>query len=187
VNYLELGTRSLIGVVFLASSLSKTVGRGAFGAFVASLRGLELLPAKACRPMALLVIVAEHAAWLLLLVGWSTAVVVAGFLVAAGLLVAFATAIALAVRRSVRQPCRCFGASTTPLGGRHIVRNAILTAVAVLGVVTAPATGTSQDSGGTAMAVLTGLLLGTLVALLDDILELFQPLGSGPGTARRLP
>ncbi|MFE5325475.1 MauE/DoxX family redox-associated membrane protein [Embleya sp. NPDC056575] len=186
MHYLELGIRSLIAVVFLASSVGKTAGRGAFGAFVASLRGLELLPAKACRPVALLVVVAEYAVWLLLLLG-STTVAATGFLVAAGLLVMFATAIALTARRGIRPPCRCFGASSTPLGARHIVRNVVLAAVACLGAVTVPATNTSSDPGALVVAILAGLLLGAVVALFDDILELFEPLGDGPGAARRRP
>jgi uncharacterized membrane protein YphA (DoxX/SURF4 family) len=182
VQYLELGIRCLIGAVFLASSVSKTAGRKAFDAFVASVQRLGLLPARLCRATAIFVVVAEYAVWVLLAVGYTTTAV-AGFLMAAGLLLMFAAAIFLVVRRGVHAPCRCFGASTTPLGTQHFVRNAALAAVACTGVVTASATG-PLELGGSVVSVLSGLMLGGLIALFDDIYELFQPVRSGPDVAR---
>lgn len=49
------------------------------------------------------------------------------------LLVAFTVLIGLRLREGRRPPCACFGAwSARPLGAGHLVRNAVLTALAVL-------------------------------------------------------
>ncbi|MGC9671363.1 MauE/DoxX family redox-associated membrane protein [Planosporangium sp. 12N6] len=183
MQYLTIGIRCLLGAVFLVSSVTKVAGPNALAAFVESVRGTRLLPSWLTRPVALLVVAAEFAAWVLLAVPFTA---VAGLLVAAGLLVSFAVAVALAVRPEVRTPCRCFGASSAPLGARHVVRNVALTAAAAIGVATAPQAG-PVHVGGLVVAVCAGLVLGALVTVLDDIVELFQPVNKDLGAARTLP
>lgn len=52
---------------------------------------------------------------------------------AAALLTAFTALVATNLARGHRPPCACFGAwSRTPLGPRHLVRNGLLVAAAVL-------------------------------------------------------
>jgi hypothetical protein len=175
--YLETGIRCLLGTVFLISCCGKLVGRGAFGAFVASVRGMRVLPPVLARPVALAVVAAEAAVCLLVAVPARSAAL-AGFAVAAGLLAVFTAGIVLARRRGVRAPCRCFGPSRVPLGSRQVVRNAVLAAVAVTGLVAAAERGSGRPAAMVA-AALGGALLGGLVALLDDIQELFQPVDGG--------
>ncbi|MBF6049847.1 methylamine utilization protein MauE [Streptomyces sp. NRRL B-1677] len=170
---LAIGIQCLIGVVFLASSAGKAAGRRSFDRFVSSVAGMQVVPVRRARPVARTVVAAEGAVCVSLAVPVPAATVV-GLAIAAVLLAVFTAGIALSVRRGVRAPCRCFGASPTPLGPRHIVRNLALTAAAVTGAAAAGAGGTATP-GGVAVAVLAGLLLGALVAALDDILDLFRP------------
>jgi uncharacterized membrane protein YphA (DoxX/SURF4 family) len=52
---------------------------------------------------------------------------------AIALLVAFSAAIGVHLRRGDAVPCGCFGAaSTRPVGGRDLVRNAVLVGLAVV-------------------------------------------------------
>ncbi|MEU1673621.1 MauE/DoxX family redox-associated membrane protein [Streptomyces roseifaciens] len=183
MGYLAIGIHCLIGVVFFASSLGKSAGRKAFDRFVVSVEGMRIMPSRRARSVARAVVTAECAVCVSLAVP-VTAATVAGLVTAAGLLTVFTAAIAVSVRRGVRTPCRCFGASASPLGPRHIVRNLALTAAAVTGAAAVAAPGATAP-GGTAVAVLGGLLLGGLVAALDDILDLFRPVGGAPGPAPR--
>jgi hypothetical protein len=86
----------------------------------------------------------------------------------------------ISVRRGERTPCRCFGKSTTPLGPVHVVRNAFLVCVALLGVTGSLMSGTAE-LGGIAVAAVAGLVLGGLIVVLDDIVDLFRPLPAKPG------
>lgn len=182
MQYLALGIRCLIGAVFVVSSVSKVAGRGAFGAFAASVRDMRLLPPRLARPVARGVVVTEFAVCALVVVPAAAA---AGLTLAAMLLGVFAAGITLAVRRGVRAPCRCFGVSATPLGPRQIARNLVLAAVAVLGAVCgALPTAGAVRWGGAAVAVSGGLLLGGLVAVLDDIFELYRPVPVADGRPR---
>jgi uncharacterized membrane protein YphA (DoxX/SURF4 family) len=150
-----VGCQFLIGVVFVAAVLGKVTG---YPAFVDSVADMGFKPAA---PIAALVLLGEVAV-VALLVG----VPVAGFALAALLLLAFAVGIVLSLRRGNSRPCRCFGRSTTALGRQHVWRNVFLIAVALLGALTGPA------PAGPAVAVLaavTGLVVGGLIVLLDDL------------------
>ncbi|MBP2401047.1 MauE/DoxX family redox-associated membrane protein [Streptomyces syringium] len=185
MGYVALGIRALIGVVFLASSIGKVSGRGAFGRFVSSVGDMRVVPRHRARAVARTVVCAEFAVWPALTAP-VPAVAVAGFAVAAGLLTVFAAGIALSTRRGARTPCRCFGVTASPLGPRHIVRNLVLTALAVIGAATVLGSGPARpaETGGAVVAVSAGLLLGALVAVLDDVLDLFRPVGRASGPAR---
>ncbi|MEU4211793.1 MauE/DoxX family redox-associated membrane protein [Streptomyces sp. NPDC026206] len=172
--YAEIGIRALIGGMFLISAATKLAGSRSFGAFADSLAGMRLFSAVVVRPLAALVVAAECIVCVLLAVP-SAPVAALGFVVAAGLLVAFAGAVAVVAGRGTHTSCRCFGTSSVPLGIRHVVRNMLLAAVAAAGAATTRATG-QVSTAGLVLAALAGLLLGGLVAVLDDILGLFQSL-----------
>ncbi|MFE7571788.1 MauE/DoxX family redox-associated membrane protein [Streptomyces sp. NPDC057539] len=187
MQYLALGIRCLIGVVFLVSSVSKVAGRGRFREFVLSVDGMNILPAALVRPVAVCVVVTECAVWILLV---APAGAVAGLTVAAGLLAALAVAISGALRRGVAASCRCFGASAAPLGRLHVVRNWTLVALAVTGALASRADGPAHMAA-VLVTVTAGLMLGCLVAVLDEIAGLFRPLDIQPvknaaGTTRGL-
>ncbi|MGP3685992.1 MauE/DoxX family redox-associated membrane protein [Streptomyces sp. IBSNAI002] len=171
--YLAIGMRCLIGAVFLVSVLGKTAGRGAYAAFVVSVRELLPLSRTVIRPAAALVVLGEAAIVPLLALPHPLAHRT-GFALAAVLLTAFTAAIARSLRRGSRTPCRCFGASTTPLGPRHLVRNLLLAVGATAGATAGAAAGPPHP-GGVLAAVFAGLLLGALVTLLDDLLYLLRP------------
>lgn len=180
MQYLVIGVRCLLGLVFLASVISKVAGAGAFDAFLTSLRGMSVLPPALARAAAWGVVLGEGGVCGLLAVPepWAA---VGGFAIAAGLLAMFACGIALSTRQGVHVPCRCFGASTVPLGRPHVARNVVLAGLAVLGETCAQADGTVQ-AGGAVLAVCAGLLFGGLVVRFDDLLELFWSGDSGPST-----
>ncbi|GHC74302.1 MauE/DoxX family redox-associated membrane protein [Streptomyces cinnamoneus] len=180
---LALGIRCLIGVVFLASAVSKVTGRGAFDRFVSSVEDMRVVPTRSGRSVARWVVVAEFTVCLSLATPVRAAGV-AGFVIAGGLLAAFAAGIVLSLRQGVRTPCRCFGVSARPLGPGHAVRNLVLVAVAIAGAVTTAGASGVAAPGASAVAVLGGLLVGGLVTALDDVLDLFRPVDRAPGLAR---
>ncbi|MFD9858077.1 MauE/DoxX family redox-associated membrane protein [Streptomyces alboflavus] len=153
----------------------------AFAAFLASVRSLRVVPSALVRPVALTVIAGE-AAVCVLLAAPARGATTAGLLVAAALLTAFTVGIAAALRRGVTAPCRCFGASSTPLGTLHLVRNAVLCALALAGALAAP-TAADAPPGSALVAGVAGLVAGALVTQLDHLLALFRPLPAPPRTA----
>lgn len=75
----------------------------------------------------------ELALGALLVVQWQRAALAA---VAGVLLVAFTALLAVRIAQGRRPPCACFGSlSARPIGWRHLARNAVLLAVAVMAVV----------------------------------------------------
>ena len=175
----------MVGLVFFVSSTGKLRSRASLDAFVDSVRGLRLLPNGLPnglpRLVALGVVAAELGVCLALAVPLAAATAV-GLALAAGLLAAFTVGVGLMVGRGAREPCRCFGRSSTPLGPEHVARNAVLTGVAVLGAVAATtATAGSAQAAGAILAAMAGLALGSIVIAFDDIIELFRPAGSASG------
>ncbi|HET9140864.1 MauE/DoxX family redox-associated membrane protein [Actinophytocola sp.] len=172
MHYLDVAARFLLGTVFLVAVVGKVSSKAAFAAFTGSLTRMAVLPPRAAGPAARVTVVLEALTVVLLAVPVELAAA-AGFVVAGGLLAAFTVAIGLSLRTGNRAPCRCFGASSTPLGPRHIVRNGLLIAVAAAGLLGLAAAGES-DLAGTVVAALAGLIAGAAVAALDDIVELVR-------------
>ncbi|MDJ0461232.1 hypothetical protein QMK30_06150 [Streptomyces sp. H27-C3] len=166
--------RFLIGTVFLIAFVSKVSSRRSFAAFAGSVVELSPFPAAASRFLAFAVAAGEFLVCLLLLMPAPRAAGL-GFAWAAVLLLVFAVAVGCAVARGTRSACRCFGASTAPLGVRHIVRNLVLAVLAAGGTAVAQTTGAGHPAG-LVIAALGGLLIGGLLAALDSIVDLFRPL-----------
>lgn len=177
--YLLLACSLTLALVFGMSAASKT-GRSAFGEFASSAGPLEVLPRALRRPAATATLAAEVVLTVLLLISvvaaFTTAlapVAVIAYAGAAALLLAFTVAIVLTLRRGSRKPCRCFGAKATPLGPAHVVRNVLLLAVALAGLVAL--TGNSEVApAGAALAGVAGLVAGLLVTRFDDLTDLFS-------------
>ncbi|MGA5129976.1 MauE/DoxX family redox-associated membrane protein [Streptomyces olivoreticuli] len=186
MQYFVIASRALIGVVFLVSFWSKARGRAAFAAFVDSVAALGVAPSGPTAPVAGAVVAAEGAIWVLLVTP-SDEATAAGLSLAAVLLSAFAVAIARSVHRGARTSCRCFGATTVPLGPRHVVRNVFLIAVCVGGALAALGGTAKATAAGGAVAAVAGLILGALVTLLDDLAALFAPAGPHADSAPRRP
>jgi hypothetical protein len=176
VIYLIVGCGLTIAAVFAASVGSKLFGGGALDGFAGSVRALLPVAASAARPVAGVVLAIEAAIVPLCLLAPAV-----GLACAAGLLTAFAVAIGRALRRGVREPCRCFGRADTPLGRRHLVRAAGLAAVAVAGCVPAWIGGERFPRGlfdgaqpaGVAVAALAATGLAAMAIVFDDVVQLF--------------
>ncbi|MET9419434.1 MULTISPECIES: MauE/DoxX family redox-associated membrane protein [unclassified Streptomyces] len=174
MTYLLLGCRALLLVVFLVAVAGKTRSRAAFAEFTSSVVALRLLSRRTSAAAAATVVVVELATTALLVVP-ATAVI--GLALAVALLLAFSTGIVLALRRGDgTASCRCFGASATPLGRIHVVRNLALAVVGGAGLVTGVTASVSSwppHPAGTVVTLAVALLGALLVIRLDDLAFLF--------------
>lgn len=168
MEYLAFGCQVLLGGVFAVSAGTKLYSRTAFADFTAATARLTGARAARARLLAVAVVAAEIAIVVALVV---PALVLWGFAACVGLLAVFTAAIVRSLRRGQRAPCRCFGASNSPLGTQHVARNAVLAAFGGLGVA---AGGTSSLDVGLACVVAFAALVGVaLTARLDDLIGLF--------------
>jgi Methylamine utilisation protein MauE len=165
MEYVGVGFASLIGWVFLASAISKLRH---FGEFTRSLPALAPVRAGQVRPLAMTVVATEAAVPVLLLI---PAAIFYGFALAGALLAAFTAAIGTALKRGRRAPCQCFGASSTPLGPGHLVRNSILLISTLAGGLALDAQ--PQQAAGLVVAIAAGLVGAILIVAIDDIAFLF--------------
>ncbi|WP_370947235.1 MauE/DoxX family redox-associated membrane protein [Amycolatopsis sp. cg5] len=169
MSYAELFFRAFLLGVFLFAVLGKARGRAAFDEFARSIQGLRLLPRKWSVPTAAAVVAAEAAVVVLLAVPGT---VVAGFGLASALLIGMTGAIVVAIGQGRQAPCRCFGASVTPLGMAHVVRNLILLATGAGGLAFAGSTG-AMEPGGVLLALAAAAVGVLLVVRADDLMALF--------------
>ncbi|WP_338106225.1 MauE/DoxX family redox-associated membrane protein [Micromonospora zingiberis] len=182
--YLAVACRALVFGVFLCSLASKLRGPAAYSSFVASTGGLLGRPRRgvAVGVAAAGTVMAEAAVTVLVVI---PATAPTGLTLAAALLVAFSVAIVLAMRGGRRAPCRCFGASETPLGLPHVARNMLLAVVCLGGLVaTTAATGVGRHPAGVAVALAVAAAVLPFVLRLDDLVALFRPTYH-PGNLRR--
>ncbi|MEO3886861.1 MauE/DoxX family redox-associated membrane protein [Nonomuraea sp. B5E05] len=172
MQYVALGMRCAIGLVFLVAVLGKVRSKDAFGRFAGSVPDLlPRLPPRATVAVGAAVVAAE-ASVVVLLVAEGTAP--AGLVLAGAVLLAFCAAIGRVIRTGARTPCRCFGATASPLGGRHLIRNVLLVLAAAAGVA---AHQEAQPAGlhpaGVVIALVAGAAAALAVVLLDDLVDLF--------------
>jgi Methylamine utilisation protein MauE len=174
MEYVSLGCRWLTGIVFLAAALSKVRGFDGFRRSVAALApplaARSGAAASAVVTSELLVValiaVPETAFW--------------GLAAALALDLAFVAAIVSALRRGVQEPCRCFGPEERELGAREVVRDVILGAVALAGLLGAAAGPPAWHPAGRLVAAFAGAVGALFVVRFDDIVELFFPGRPGP-------
>jgi uncharacterized membrane protein YphA (DoxX/SURF4 family) len=175
MDYVVLGCRCMVGLVFLASVVSKLRGRESYAGFVAAAARLGPGWLVSWVPAGVLaggVIAAEVAVPVLLVLpgaAWT------GFLLAGVLTVGFALAVVAALRRGDRAPCNCFGVSSRPVGGVHLVRNVVLAAAAGLGLAVGAAASGPTEPAGVVAAVVAGAVVAAVVVTADDVAELFRP------------
>ncbi|HEY7069476.1 MAG TPA: MauE/DoxX family redox-associated membrane protein [Acidimicrobiales bacterium] len=172
MSYVLLSVRCLLGAVFLASALTKVRNRRAFREFEGTVSKLGV-PRGQVRAVALVVAITE-ASIPFLLAGPARAVTGVGLGLAVGVLGAFVAAIVHTVRRGAAVPCRCFGSSsTTPLGRRHVARNALLIAAAAAGLFgVVSGTQDALTPSGAAVAAVAGLVGAILIVMFDDVIDL---------------
>jgi hypothetical protein len=179
MSYLATACQTTLVLVFLAAATGKVRGRTAFTEFARSTRTMlaSAVPGwsvhrRVLRRVAGAVVATEFAV--------PAAVAVPGLArlgdaVAIALLAMFSGGIAAAVRRGVDASCHCFGGSSAPVGPQHLVRNAVLFAVAVGGLVAGPARLAGPNRGGLVVALAAAVVLAVLVVRLDDLVALFAP------------
>jgi hypothetical protein len=171
---LELGCRALL-VVVLGAAVAGKLRRQAFESFTVSLRAFGVPAAVAGAPVAALVVALEGVAAVLLIVAPA-----AGYALALALIAAFTAVLHRVVHSGRRVACWCFGASTTPVGVSHLVRNASLLVAAGLGI----AAGALADGEAVALpirlvALACGALAGAAIARWDDLAYVVGPVLAG--------
>jgi Methylamine utilisation protein MauE len=169
---ISLACRVLIGTVFTVSVVTKVRGRPAWRSFSSWLTGL---PLPALQPTwAPAVLTAAEAAVVVLVAIAATAT--AGLVAAAVLSLGLTLGLAAAVNRGARQPCHCFGLSSEPLSGQHVIRNTLLLTLAVTGSVAAITSGPAAANpveGG--LAAIGGLAAALLIIFSGDVTALLRP------------
>ncbi|GAA0581565.1 MauE/DoxX family redox-associated membrane protein [Actinomadura livida] len=174
MGYVVLACRCMLGLVFVASVMGKVRGRGAFAGFVRATGRLGPGWVVSRVPAGVLAggVLAAEAAVPVLLVLPETAR--AGFVLAGLLALAFTVTVMAALRRRDRAPCNCFGASTRPVGGVHLVRNVVLAVSAALGLAAGAAAGPLEPAGVVA-AMVAGVVAAAVMVTSDDLADLFRP------------
>jgi hypothetical protein len=172
VQYVDIASRLLLLTVFSLALAGKTSSRSAWNEFVESIRAMAVID-RARAPMAAAATAAAEAGVIVLALIPLRRAGSAAFLLAAGLLGCLTVAVTMVVRRGAAVPCRCFGASQTPLGVPHVVRNLILVATALLGLAGSLVNG-HFDVALCAVVAVFGTLLGLVMARWDDLVSLLR-------------
>ncbi len=165
MNALDVGCRAALAVVFVLALASKIRGRGSFEELVRALAGFGFPAPLVNAPTAALVILCEALA-AASLIAWPAV----GYLAAAALLVGFTGGIASVLARGATVHCRCFGATDTPVGVAHLVRNAMLLGLAAAGGCARLFELSASPPAMLAVVAAAGALAGFLVSRLDDLL-----------------
>ncbi|MBL1082292.1 hypothetical protein JK359_09900 [Streptomyces actinomycinicus] len=173
MNYVLVSGRVLLGLVFLCSVAGKVRSAEAYRAFRVSVARLAPPLRRRTKAVAPLVITAEAAVLMALVLPASVKV---GFAAAACLLAGFSMALIGVLRRKESAACHCFGGSE-PVAPRHVVRNVLLIGVALAGLAGRPATAGAAvgSSAGLLLAVGVGALLALFTVALDTLAHLFGP------------
>lgn len=125
VSYVSDSLQIVLGTVFLVAALGKLRKPSRFAA---AIREYELVPSVLSGPLAATLVVVESLVGISLLSGWSLDV---GLPVAGGLLVIFAVAVGINLRRGRAVPCGCFGSDTERITPRTLTRLGLLMLAAV--------------------------------------------------------
>lgn len=193
VSYLSQTLQAVLGTVFFLAAIAKLRRPSRF---VAAVGGYELVPPVLIAPLSVGLMVTEAVVSLSLLCGWFLDV---GTSTAGALLLAFAAAVSINLRRGRHVPCGCFGSDGERISRRTLVRLAMLilaaTALEVLRLVFTPlplnvvSLVTEGPGGVQQLAVTAGFaaFLGVLGVWILHIPELIVlvPRRRSAGDARR--
>jgi uncharacterized membrane protein YphA (DoxX/SURF4 family) len=180
VVYLGIVCRCAVGLTFLVSVSAKLRSRSAFRAFVSWLAALPV-PLVRSQPRATAIATAAAEAVIVVLVALPRTVR-PGLALASVVLAAFAASTWVFVARGADAPCHCFGVSASPLGRRHVVRDALLGAVAVTGAAAAGLGGARP--AGAVLSLGAGLVAAVFIVFFDDLAALFTRTGETAPDAR---
>ncbi|GAB2687247.1 MauE/DoxX family redox-associated membrane protein [Nocardia thraciensis] len=172
MSYAVLACRCVLAGVFLVSLAGKLRSRTAFEEFVTATAALLSAPGRPAKVVAVGTITAEIAVVCAMVFEPSRRL---GLIMAVAVLVCFTVALVRALLRGAAAPCRCFGASDTPIGIRHVIRNIVLAAVAAAAVALDVAVGTHHyEPVGIAVIVPAVAACVLLTVRLDDLVELLR-------------
>lgn len=175
LGYVGLALRCFIAGSFAVAFLSKSLSSASASEFTLAVRTFGGFKRPAIsRAVAIAVIVLE-AGTVAMLVPAGT--VVSGFALACVLLVTFTIVVIVAIRRGVRQPCRCFGHTASETGPANVVRNLALLSGSLAGLVITAVHGAGTahlDPLGAVLAVVTGLIAAGLVITSEDLVAVFR-------------
>lgn len=169
--YLAACCQGLLLFTFATATVAKLSGRHGLRLFADSLTETELVPARTALSAAAGVVAAEATTAGLLLLPTTRGL---GFGAAVLVLTTLTVGILRVLKRRASAVCRCFGTTPRRLGPRHVVRNVVLIAVAIVGFAT-----TSISASRTLdvhyLALVTGVALALPLIMLDDVIELARP------------
>jgi hypothetical protein len=185
LTYVVLACRAVLVGIFVVSLASKIRSRTAYATFRMSVIEWRVLSRRRSAAAAVGAVAGEAGGVLLLALPWT---VWSGFVLAGVVLTAFTVGISLALPRGRTALCRCFGASTTPLGMAQVVRNLVLLAVCVTGIVGANVSiGPPRSLAASAVALSAAAAAALFMVRLDDVIALAVPPVSAAATGRRVP
>ena len=163
--------RAVLAVVFAVAAFEKGSTLPRIRLFADSLGSIEprLFSSRVRRLGGATGVALAEAATCVLLIIPSTSL--AGLCVALALLLSFGAVIARVLRSGRAARCQCFGAAGTPFSVSHMVRNCIIAAVALIGIVSQVATGPmpALPNYHGALAGGLGLLVGIGMTRWDDL------------------
>ena len=185
VSETALICRGLIGLVFVVAVAGKVRGPGAYREFASWLAALPV-PLARNRALPVVLVAAEAAIVVLVTIPADPAAAAAGLGLAAGCLAVMTAGTVAIVRQGARVSCRCFGTSQSPLGARHLIRDAILLVSAVTGAVCSAFSAEHQAvrPAGIVLSLAAALVAATFLVFIDDLLTLVGPGLTGSGETR---
>lgn len=178
---LELVARTALTLIFLASLSSKIISPKAFAAFTKAVQVLGGRRMHVAPIWAAVVIGAEALCVVLLVLPGRRNLDPLAFALPASLLLVFTAALVTAMRRGVRQPCRCFGSSTRAPDGVTVARNLGLLVTCAIGALCSMAPPAPATSRTSAAALAGGLLLAVAFMSCETIADLWRPPMSSSG------
>lgn len=169
----------MLFVIFAASFTSKVRSRTAFAAFADSLAGFGVRSSRLQARTAGIVITAEAVAAALVALPFT---VIWGLACGGLIITVFTAQASIASRHGLRPVCNCFGSSKSAFGARHIMRNGLIIAVAIAGLLAESASGrTHLAVAPVVLATGIAVIAGMGIVVWDDLAALLAPVqGSRP-------
>jgi hypothetical protein len=151
-----LGCRALVATVFTIAVATKLRGGPALMGYLAAAARLGGLRGHQAKPLALLTVGLEGLTVVLLVLPGTPPL---GFVVL----------LRAALRRGERIACACFGASVTPIGPVHLVRNGVLIVICLTGLLASAGGPPPPTWPGATAPLLAGMIGAAAVIRLDRL------------------
>jgi uncharacterized membrane protein YphA (DoxX/SURF4 family) len=169
--YLPIICRYVVGGVLLTAAVRKALGRGAFVAFVGSVRRIGGVPARSAPAVAIAVVGVETSVGGALLAGLAPD---PALLAAAAVLLAFTIVLVRELRGGSAPPCLCLGRREEPVAWRHVWRNCGLLALTAVGLAGSTGPAGRPTVAGTLLSLAAAGVVVIVIVALDDLAALFR-------------